>query len=109
MMETGKWAMQVRKCSVGEVFGAFLRRGLTSCGGPIAHIGYFHADLVGRCGWINEAGCADLVALCHFVSFLLGPASSQIWMALGLRRAGALGTLAAWVGFTLFTPWRWPI
>jgi chromate transporter len=90
--------MQARRGSAAEVFGAFLRLGLTSFGGPVAHIGYFHTDLVTRRGWIDEAGFADLVALCQF---LPGPASSQLGMALGLRRAGALGMLAAWVGFTL--------
>jgi chromate transporter len=82
----------------GEVFGAFLKLGLTSFGGPIAHLGYFRDELVIRRRWIDEAGYADLVALCQF---LPGPASSQVGFALGLRRAGPLGALAAWTGFTL--------
>jgi len=84
--------------SVGEVFVAFLKLGLTSFGGPIAHLGYFRESFVVRRRWIDEAGYADLVALCQF---LPGPASSQVGFALGLMRAGPLGALAAWAGFTL--------
>jgi chromate transporter len=84
--------------SPGEVFLAFLRLGLTSFGGPIAHLGYFRNELVVRRGWIDEAGYADLVALCQF---LPGPASSQVGFALGLMRGGPLGALAAWAAFTL--------
>lgn len=83
--------------SANEVFWAFLKLGLTSFGGPIAHLGYFRDDFVVRRRWIDEAGYADLVALCQF---LPGPASSQVGFALGLRRAGPLGALAAWVAFT---------
>ncbi len=84
--------------TVGEVFSAFLKLGLTSFGGPIAHLGYFRDELVIRRKWINEAGYADLVALCQF---LPGPASSQVGFALGLMRGGPLGALAAWAAFTL--------
>lgn len=84
--------------SVGEVFVAFLKLGLTSFGGPIAHLGYFRESFVMRRRWIDEAGYADLVALCQF---LPGPASSQVGFALGLMGAGPLGALAAWAGFTL--------
>ncbi|MGH6944113.1 MAG: chromate efflux transporter [Geminicoccaceae bacterium] len=84
--------------SPGEVFCAFLKLGLTSFGGPIAHLGYFRDELVVRRRWIDEAGYADLVALCQF---LPGPASSQTGFALGLLRAGPLGALAAWTAFTL--------
>lgn len=84
--------------SASEVFLTFLKLGLTSFGGPIAHLGYFRDELVTRRKWISEAGYADLVALCQF---LPGPASSQVGFALGLRRAGPLGGLAAWIGFTL--------
>lgn len=82
----------------GEVFRAFLKLGLTSFGGPIAHLGYFRDELVLRRRWIDEAGYADLVALCQF---LPGPASSQVGFALGLLRGGPLGALAAWCAFTL--------
>lgn len=82
----------------GEVFLAFLKLGLTSFGGPIAHLGYFRDELVVRRKWIDEAGYADLVAVCQF---LPGPASSQTGFALGLLRAGPLGALAAWTAFTL--------
>jgi chromate transporter len=82
----------------GEVFLAFLKLGLTSFGGPIAHLGYFRDELVTRRRWIDEAGYADLVALCQF---LPGPASSQTGFALGMMRAGPLGALAAWTAFTL--------
>ena len=84
--------------SAGDVFRAFLKLGLTSFGGPIAHLGYFHRELVIRRNWIDEAGYADLVALCQF---LPGPASSQVGFSLGLLRAGPLGALAAWLAFTL--------
>ncbi|MGA0583582.1 MAG: chromate efflux transporter [Castellaniella sp.] len=81
-----------------EVFGAFLKLGLTSFGGPIAHLGYFRAEFVERRRWLDDRGYSDLVALCQF---LPGPASSQVGMALGLGRAGWPGLLAAWAGFTL--------
>ena len=81
-----------------EVLIAFLRLGLTSFGGPIAHIGYFREAFVVRRRWLGEAAFADLVALCQF---LPGPASSQVGFAIGLTRAGPLGALAAWAGFTL--------
>jgi len=80
-----------------EVFLVFLRLGLTSFGGPVAHLGYFRDAFVARRKWIDEAAFADLVALCQF---LPGPASSQVGFALGLKRAGALGGIAAWLGFT---------
>lgn len=76
----------------------FLRLGLTSFGGPIAHLGYFRDEFVIRRHWLSERSYADLVALCQF---LPGPASSQVGIALGLSRAGYRGALAAWVGFTL--------
>jgi chromate transporter len=81
-----------------EVFLAFFRLGLTSFGGPVAHIGYFRSDLVARRRWLDEAVFADLVALCQFMP---GPASSQTGMAIGLLRAGPAGMFAAWLGFTL--------
>ncbi|QEI06821.1 chromate efflux transporter [Pigmentiphaga aceris] len=80
------------------VFLIFLRLGLTSFGGPIAHLAYFRDEFVTRRRWISDRGYADLVALCQF---LPGPASSQVGMALGLSRAGYSGALAAWAGFTL--------
>ena len=76
----------------------FLRLGLTSFGGPVAHLGYFRDEFVVRRRWLTEHSYADLVALCQF---LPGPASSQVGMALGLMRGGWGGALAAWVGFTL--------
>jgi chromate transporter len=85
--------------SLGEVFAAFLKLGLTSFGGPIAHIGYFHNEFVERRKWLDEASYADLVALCQF---LPGPASSQVGFSLGvLRGNGLLGGLVAWLGFTM--------
>jgi len=80
------------------VFLIFLRMGLTSFGGPVAHLGYFHQEFVVRRRWLTEVRYADLVALCQF---LPGPASSQVGIALGLGRAGHAGALAAWLGFTL--------
>lgn len=84
--------------SVWEVFTVFLRLGLTSFGGPIAHLSYFREAFVQRRKWLSEHAYADLVSLCQL---LPGPASSQVGMALGLQRAGLLGLLAAWAGFTL--------
>lgn len=84
--------------TVGEVLLAFLRLGVTSFGGPIAHLGYFRTEFVERRRWIDEKGYADLVALAQF---LPGPASSQVGFALGLLRAGPLGALVAFLGFTL--------
>lgn len=81
-----------------EVFLAFLKLGLTSFGGPIAHLGYIHGEFVARRKWLNDAVYADLVALCQL---LPGPASSQVGIAIGLSRAGYLGAIAAWLGFTL--------
>jgi chromate transporter len=84
--------------SAWRIFLIFLRLGLTSFGGPIAHLGYFRQEFVERRRWLSEAAYADLVALCQF---LPGPASSQVGLALGLSRAGYAGAWAAWVGFTL--------
>lgn len=84
--------------SVWGVFLVFLRLGLTSFGGPIAHLGYFRDEFVNRRRWLSERSYADLVALCQF---LPGPASSQVGMALGLSRQGYSGAFAAWAGFTL--------
>lgn len=81
-----------------EVLIIFFRLGLTSFGGPIAHLGYFHNEFVQRRKWLEEQSYADLVALCQF---LPGPASSQVGMAIGLMRGGYLGALFAWIGFTL--------
>ncbi|UMG94456.1 chromate efflux transporter [Nocardioides sp. TF02-7] len=84
--------------SPGEVFRVFLLLGLTSFGGPVAHLGYFRDAFVVRRQWLTEQAYGDLVALCQF---LPGPASSQVGMAIGLRRAGYAGLAAAFVGFTL--------
>ncbi len=81
-----------------QVFLVFLRLGLTSFGGPVAHLGYFHDEFVVRRRWLSEAAYGDLVALCQF---LPGPASSQVGFALGLMRAGWAGAAAAFLGFTL--------
>jgi len=84
--------------SAAEVFRAFLKLGLTSFGGPMAHLGYFRAEFVERRRWLSERAFGDLVALAQF---LPGPASSQTGFAIGLARGGYLGGLAAWLGFTL--------
>lgn len=81
-----------------EVFRIFLRLGLSSFGGPLAHLGYFRSEFVERRRWLDDHAYADLVALCQF---LPGPASSQVGIALGLLRAGWRGAFAAWLGFTL--------
>ena len=87
-----------KKGAALEVLLVYLKLGLTSFGGPIAHIGYFRDEFVARRRWLDEQAYADLVALCQF---LPGPASSQVGFAIGLMRAGYLGGLAAWTGFTL--------
>jgi chromate transporter len=87
-----------RRESPFSVFLIFLRLGLTSFGGPMAHLGYFHAEFVERRKWLDEAAYVDIVALCQF---LPGPASSQVGLSLGLLRAGLPGAVAAWCGFTL--------
>lgn len=81
-----------------QIFLIFLRLGLTSFGGPAAHIAYFRDEFVVRRRWLNEQGYADLVALCQF---LPGPASSQVGLALGMSQNGYRGAFAAWCGFTL--------
>ncbi len=86
------------KSSVTTVFLTFLRLGLTSFGGPVAHIGYFHDEFVVRRKWLDERAYADLVALCQF---LPGPASSQVGIGVGLSRAGLPGAVAAWTAFTM--------
>src|SRR5450432_260826 len=81
-----------------EVLRVFLKLGLISFGGPIAHLGYFRQEFVVRRRWLGDKPYSDLVALCQI---LPGPASSQVGIALGISRAGLLGGLAAWLGFTL--------
>jgi chromate transporter len=80
-----------------EVLRVFLRLGLTSFGGPVAHLGYFRAEFVDRRRWLDEPAYADIVALCQF---LPGPASSQVGISIGILRAGLPGALAAWLGFS---------
>lgn len=91
-------ANEGKRGSPVEILLAFLKLGLTCFGGPIAHIGYFREDFVVRRRWLDEHAYADLVGLCQF---LPGPASSQVGFSIGLMRAGYLGGLAAWAGFTL--------
>src|SRR5690348_7884303 len=81
-----------------EVLRVFSKLGVSSFGGPIAHLGYFRNEFVTRRRWLDEQAFADLVALCQF---LPGPASSQVGFSIGLMRAGFGGALAAWTGFTL--------
>jgi chromate transporter len=84
---------------LADVFAAFLKLGLTSFGGPIAHLGYFRAEFVERRKWLSESSYADVVALCQF---LPGPASSQVGFTLGILRGnGLLGGLTAWFAFTM--------
>jgi chromate transporter len=83
---------------VGEIFRVFLKLGLTSFGGPVAHLAFFRAEFVQRRAWLGEKAFADLVALCQF---LPGPASSQAGFAIGYLRAGVAGAIAAWIAFTL--------
>lgn len=84
--------------NVSEVFAAFLKLGLTSFGGPIAHLGYFRKELVERRQWVSDGQFAQLLAICQL---LPGPASSQLGFCLGLQKGGWAGALAAFVAFTL--------
>ena len=88
----------VERGSALSVLMAFLKLGLMSFGGPVAHLGYFRDEFVARRKWLDEATYVDLVALCQF---LPGPASSQVGISIGMLRAGLKGALAAWVGFTM--------
>lgn len=97
-IEPNEPSAQNKAGNPAEVLSAFLKLGLTSFGGPVAHLGYFRSEFVERRKWLDDKRYSDLVALCQF---LPGPASSQVGMALGLGRAGWLGALAAWLGFTL--------
>ncbi|RQS08690.1 chromate ion family chromate transporter [Burkholderia sp. Bp9002] len=98
-MEAGRPSSNhVRAGAALEVLWAFLKLGVTSFGGPVAHIGYFHREFVKRRGWLDDETFTDLVGLCQF---LPGPASSQTGFSIGLLRAGWAGGLAAWCGFTL--------
>lgn len=81
-----------------EILMVSTRLGLTSFGGPVAHLGYFHDEYVRRRKWMDEKSYADLVALCQF---LPGPASSQVGIGIGVMRAGAAGGIMAFLGFTL--------
>src|ERR1700747_3197827 len=98
MVSIGWLKLPAEKGSPLEVLFIFLKLGLTCFGGPIAHIGYFRDEFVVRRRWLDEQAYTDLVALCHF---LPGPGSSPARFSLGLMRAGYLGGLAAWTGFTL--------
>ncbi|HMK21431.1 MAG TPA: chromate efflux transporter [Terriglobales bacterium] len=102
MADTRSWAevTQVHRgfAGAGEVLLVFLKLGLTSFGGPIAHLGYFRQEFVVRRQWLADRAYSDLVALCQF---LPGPASSKVGIAIGTSRAGLLGGLAAWIGFTM--------
>ena len=97
-MDTSVNRPDARDRAVREVFLAFLKLGLTSFGGPIAHLGYYRRELVERRGWVDEGQYAQLIALCQF---LPGPASSQMGFCLGLIRAGWLGALAGAFAFIL--------
>ena len=97
MSSASRQATDVRPGSALSVLAAFLKLGLTSFGGPVAHIGYFRTEFVERRKWLDEKSYVDLVALCQF---LPGPASSQVGIAIGVVRAGLLGALCAWLGFT---------
>ncbi|NGM82041.1 chromate transporter [Paenibacillus sp. 7124] len=96
--EAPKGAGQGRASALLEVLKVSTRLGFTSFGGPIAHLGYFHHEYIRRRKWMDEHSYADLVALCQF---LPGPASSQVGIGIGVVRAGLLGGLVAWLGFTL--------
>lgn len=96
--DTDRDEQPVARGSAAEVFAVFTRLGITSFGGPAAHLGYFRDAVVTRRRWLSDTAYAEIVGLCQF---LPGPASSQVGMALGLRRSGLAGMLAAWLAFTL--------
>ena len=98
MQPPATYSEAVGQSSAWAVFLIFLRLGLTSFGGPVAHLGYFREEFVERRRWLSDRAYADLVALCQF---LPGPASSQVGIAIGLSRGGYRAALAAWTGFTL--------
>ena len=91
-------ANDVQMLSPWRIFLTFLTLGLTAFGGPVAHLGYFRNEFVGRRRWLEENSFAEYVAIGQF---LPGPASSQVGLAIGAHRAGYAGSLAAWLGFTL--------
>src|SRR5271167_4611479 len=91
-------AVASRSGTAREVFLVALRLGLTSFGGPIAHLGYYERTYVRQREWLSPDEYAGLVALCQMAP---GPASSQVGFLIGLRRAGWGGAFAAWAGFTL--------
>jgi chromate transport protein ChrA len=95
--EASPQASAIQGKSTLTVFRVFLKLGLTSFGGPIAHLGYFREEFVNRRKWISDKAYADLVALCQFTP---GPASSKIGIGIGLAQAGLPGAFAAWLGFT---------
>lgn len=88
----------MKKHSLLEIFIASLKLGLTSFGGPVAHLGYFKNEYIDKRKWIGDRTYADIIALCQF---LPGPASSQVGMAIGMLRGGLAGGILSWVGFTL--------
>ncbi|MBN33431.1 MAG: chromate transporter [Rhodospirillaceae bacterium] len=94
----GDCAASESRTPIGALFLIFLRLGLTSFGGPVAHLGYFREEFINRRQWMSERAYADLVALCQF---LPGPASSQVGIGVGLSHAGLPGALVAWLGFTM--------
>ncbi|QWU16137.1 chromate transporter [Paenibacillus sophorae] len=96
--EAPEYAQKGKFSTLLEVLKVSTKLGLTSFGGPIAHLGYFHNEYIRRRKWMDERSYADLVALCQF---LPGPASSQVGIGIGVLRAGLIGGLVAWLGFTL--------
>ena len=97
MVERARLSARFTPGPAVEVLRIFFRLGLTSFGGPVAHLGYFRDEFVARRGWLDEPTYADIVALCQF---LPGPASSQVGMTIGMLRAGLFGAFCAWLGFT---------
>jgi chromate transporter len=97
MVERAQSSSRFTRGAAVEVLRIFFRLGLSSFGGPVAHLGYFRDEFVARRRWLDEPTYADVVALCQF---LPGPASSQVGMAIGMLRAGLPGAFCAWLGFT---------
>ncbi|GGO66014.1 chromate efflux transporter [Bowmanella pacifica] len=97
-MNASSYQQSLAGISMWTLFWVFLRLGLTSFGGPVAHLGFFRTEFVDKRRWLSESAYAELIALCQF---LPGPASSQVGMAIGLLKGGMRGALLAWLGFTL--------
>ena len=98
MVKQKKLNQQIDKITLICIFLEFLKLGLTSFGGPIAHIGFFREHFVKNKKWLDDKIFLDIVS---FANFLPGPSSSQVGMCIGYLKKGSIGALCAWLGFTM--------